>query len=122
MNTLQLVGTNDDVGDGGTILEDEDSAGGSSVLVRVARTSTIVLLVAEVLGTSDGHWSREGDNATRAGWDVEGLGRGQGSQNGSEDGSGELHFERCVVLFVVWLIEYQKTNIGAKNVIDAKIW
>lgn len=103
VNTLQLVGTNDDVGDGSTILKDEDSGSRSSVLVGVASTSTVVLLVSVILGASDGLRLGERDDATNTGWDLQGLGRGHGGQNGSEDGSGELHFESVVGL-LCWLI------------------
>jgi len=53
VNTLELVLANDDIGDGSTILQNEDSAGRSSVVIGVASTSTIKLLVTEVDRAAD---------------------------------------------------------------------
>ena len=73
VNTLELLYTNDNIGDRSTVFQDEDSPLGSTkeqvvstntkyiiashnlqIIIGVAFTSDIILLVAEVLGTRDG--------------------------------------------------------------------
>lgn len=91
MNTLELVGADDDVGEGGTVLKDEDGVVGTSVIVSVAGTTTVKLLVAVVIGAGDDRGFGEGDDAAAARRDVEGLGRAQGRDGGEEDGARSLH-------------------------------
>lgn len=88
MDTLELVGSNDDVGQGSAVLQDEDSALTASVFIGVAFTATVVLSVAKVAAAADGHWRRERYDAATTGWDVEGLGGGKARKG---EGEGGLH-------------------------------
>lgn len=93
VDTLELVFANNDIGDGSTVLQDEDSGFRSGVVVGVACTSTIELLVTEIDGAADGGWLGERNDAARAGWDVEGLGRGQRGENAGNNCCSELHVD-----------------------------
>lgn len=73
VNTLERIGTDDDVGDGSAVLEDEDGIAAASVLVRVTWLATVKLLVRKVDLASDGAGLGERHNVTGAGGDVEGL-------------------------------------------------
>lgn len=75
MNSLEGVSSDDDIGNGCAIVEDEDSTVTASVGIRVAGPSTIEFLVAEVLAASDVAWCRERYNFTNTSGDVEGLSR-----------------------------------------------
>ena len=109
VNTLELVGSDDNVRKCCAVLEDEDSSIRSAIKklvycfwgveksdlpisVRVTLASTVELLVSKVLHTGDGGRLAQGNNATRAGWDLESL---CGSKARKEGGNGdsELHFE-----------------------------
>lgn len=91
MDALERVGTNDDVGDAGAVLEDEDGAGAASVIVRVAGDSAVELLVTKVLRAGDGTGRGEDDLAAGAGGDGQGLRRGKASHGGGDSGVDELH-------------------------------
>lgn len=60
VDALERIGTNDNVGDGGTVLQDEDGILAASVVVRVTLVATVKLFVAEVDGTCDdaSFWQR----------------------------------------------------------------
>ena len=73
VDTLKRISANDDVGDGCTVLEEENSVVAASVLVRVAWLATVKLLVAKVNITSDGAGLRERDDLAGASGDVESL-------------------------------------------------
>ena len=92
VDTFQLFWTDDDVGEGSSVLEDENGTVATRVIVCVAGTTTVVLSVAEVSTTADGHRRREGDYAARAGWNVESLSRCEASEG--EEGGG-LHDFVC---------------------------
>lgn len=91
MNALQLVDTDDDVAQGGAVLENEDSRVAAGVSIGVTSATTIELLVAHVLASRDDTGSREGDDGTAAGGDVESLSRGEAGQHGGDKNLG-LHF------------------------------
>ena len=93
VNTLERIGTDDDVGDGSAVLEDEDGVGAASVGIRVALVAAVVLAVLEVNLAGDDGRLGERDDGARAGRDVESLRRGKGSNEGRELDSGELHVE-----------------------------
>lgn len=95
VNTLERVSTDDDVGDGSTILKDEDSVIAASVVIGVARLTTIKLLVAEVLIAGDGARSRKRSDTADASGDVESLCRRNADNKGDELNLGELHLETC---------------------------
>ncbi len=97
MNTLESVGTDDDVAQGSTVLEDEDGVFGPGVLVRVAGLSTVELHVGVVVDTGDGTGLWERCDFARAGWDVKGLRGGKTSQGGGNGGGLEVHDERFEV-------------------------
>lgn len=93
VNTFKSVGSDDDVAQSSSVLEDKDSVGRSSVLVRVAGVATVKLLVAIVLHSRDDADGREGHDTARARGDVEGLGGTEGGKDSSRQGSDlELHF------------------------------
>jgi hypothetical protein len=73
VDTLERVSTDDDVGDGRAILEDENSAVAASVLVRVTWLATVKLLVRKVDLASDGAGLRKRHNVTGASRNVESL-------------------------------------------------
>lgn len=80
MDALELASADDDIGDGGAVVEDEDGVLASSIVVGVAITAAVKLLVAVVDRAGDDGGRRKGDDGPRAGGDVEGLGGAQGSQ------------------------------------------
>ena len=49
VDTLELLSTDDDVGESSTVLKDENSVVRSSVGIGVASLSTVVLLVTHIL-------------------------------------------------------------------------
>jgi hypothetical protein len=49
VNTLKLVGTNDNVGESSTVLKDENSVVRSSIGISVTSLSTVILLVSHIL-------------------------------------------------------------------------
>lgn len=55
--------------------------------------ATVILFIAHILGTRNGHRSRKGDLATRTSRNVESLRRGKSGQDGSGNGGSELHDE-----------------------------
>ena len=73
--TLERVGTNDDIGETSTVLENKHGIIAAGVLVRVARLTTVKLLVAKIHAAGNGRWRWERDNGTDTGRDVEGLRR-----------------------------------------------
>lgn len=93
MNALQLVGANDGVAEGRTILEDEDSVFTASVRVGVALTSTVKLLVAHVFASRDAARGGERHDAANAAGDVERLCSAQRGHKGNDRGSLEAHIE-----------------------------
>lgn len=96
MNSLESVCSDDNVAQSSTILKDEDGVDRSSVIIRVARMSTIELLVGEVLDSRDNAWYGEGNDATRSSWDVESLRSAESGEDSSESGDLELHFKKKV--------------------------
>lgn len=94
MDALERVASNNDVAQGCTILEDEDSVLRSGVLIRVAGLSTVELLVGVVIDAGDGAGLWEGCDVAGAGGDVEGLRSGKASQGGGNGGGLEMHGER----------------------------
>jgi hypothetical protein len=93
VHTLKLVGTNDDIRKRSTVLKNEDSRIGSSVVVSVAGTSTVVLLVAHILHSRNTHGGTEGVDAADTGGNVERLGCAESCQDGGKDGGLEKHVE-----------------------------
>lgn len=91
VDTLQLIGANDDVGDGRAVLQNEHGAVAAGVVIGVALTAAIEFLVAVVDRARDHGGLGEGDDRARASWDVEGLGGRKGRQRG-EEGGGVEHF------------------------------
>jgi hypothetical protein len=61
MDTFKRVSTNDNVGDGSAVVQNEDSVAAAGVLVGVAGLTTVKLLVLEVFAASDdtGRWERD---------------------------------------------------------------
>ena len=84
VNTLKRFGTNNDVGEGSAIVENEDSVGAAGVRVGVARLTAVELLVLIVPGTTNfaGRWER--DDGARAGGNVEGLRSGHAGDEREE--------------------------------------
>lgn len=66
---------NDNVGESGSISEDEDSIVRSAVHIGITGMSSVVLHVAHVLAARDGGRSRQDDLGTNTGWDAQGCGR-----------------------------------------------
>jgi hypothetical protein len=91
VNTLKLVGANDNIGKSSTVLEDEDSRVGSSVIVGVASTSAVVFLVTHILHSRDTHRSTEGVDTADTSGNVERLGCAEGCQDDGNDGGLEEH-------------------------------
>lgn len=85
VDAFDLVGSDDNVGEGGTVGEDEDSIRAAGVVgVAGACNATVELLVAVILGASDGDGLTESlDVATTSG-DDESL---SGAQSGEGQGS-----------------------------------
>lgn len=78
VDAFERVAADDDVGDAGAVLEDEDGVFVARVLVAVARLAAVEFLVVEVLGAGDDARGGEGVDVSRSGRDVEGLcGRGR---------------------------------------------
>jgi len=75
MNALECIGSNDNVGERSSILENEDSTSRASVLVGVASVSTVILLVAHTLRARIAIVEEKDDLASNAGWNVESLRR-----------------------------------------------
>jgi hypothetical protein len=94
MHTLKGVGTNDDVGNRSTILENEDSVITTSVEVRVAWVTTIELLVSIILAASDDARRWERNDATNTAGDVESLSRRDAGDKRCELNLRELHLRR----------------------------
>lgn len=103
MDTLERVASDDDVAQGCSVLQDEDSVLRSGVLIRVAGLSTVELHVGVVVDTGDGAGLREGCDVARPGWDVEGLRGGKACQAGSDGGGLEMHGERFRVSRTVFI-------------------
>ena len=84
VNTLKRFGTNNDVGEGRAIVENEDSVGAAGVRVGVASLTAVELLVPEVPGTTNDAGSWERDNGTGAGGNVKGLRSGHAGDEREE--------------------------------------
>jgi hypothetical protein len=100
VDAFERVGADDDVGDGGAVLEDEDGVLAASVLVGIAWLATVEFLVAEVLAAGDAGRRGERDDGASSSWDVECLCRGKSSNEGRDLDLSELHldFERSKLL------------------------
>jgi hypothetical protein len=94
VNTFKGIGTDDDVGETGTILKHENGVVTASVFVRVARVTTVELLVAIVLTASDDTGLRERGDLADTSRDVKGLGRSDAGQKCRELNLRELHDSR----------------------------
>jgi hypothetical protein len=95
VDAFQLVGTDDDVGNGRTIVQDEHGAVTAGVGISVAGTTAIELFVAIVDRARNRRRRSERDNRSRASRDVKGLSGGERHQRGDKGGG---------VLHVVWLL------------------
>lgn len=95
VDAFQLVGTDNDVGNRRTIVQDEDGAVTASVGISVASTTAIELFVAIVDRARDCRRCSERDNRSRTSGDVEGLSGGKRHQRGDYG---------CGVLHVVWIL------------------
>jgi hypothetical protein len=84
VNTLKRFGTNNDVGDGSAIVENEDRVVAAGVLVGVASLTTVELLVLEVLSTTNDAGSWERDDGAGAGGNVESLRSGHAGDEREE--------------------------------------
>jgi len=93
VDALKCVLANDDVGELGAVIEDEDGAVAAGVVVAVARSATIELAVATVEGATDGGWLGKRNDATHTGWDLEGLRCAEACQSAERKSGGELHLE-----------------------------
>lgn len=91
VDSLELVLADDDVGDAGAVLQNEDGAVATGVSVGIALPATVELLVSIVLGARDDAGLGKRNDASRAGGDVEGLGRGETSHGGGQSSVDELH-------------------------------
>ena len=91
VNTLKGIGTDDDVGETGTILKHEDGVVTAGVFVRVASVTTVELLVAVVLTTSDDTGLRERGDLANTSRYVEGLSRRDAGKKCRELNLRELH-------------------------------
>lgn len=116
VNSLKSVRSDNNVAQSSTILKDEDSVGRSSVIIRVARMTTIELLVSEVLNSRDHAWCREGNDATGSCWDVEGLRGSKGGEDNCDSGDLELHFENKIWRMYLWLKVGLRCNTDAVDV------
>lgn len=60
VDTLERIGADDNIGDGGAVLQNEDGILAASVIVRVTLVTTVKLFVSEVNGTCDdaSFWQR----------------------------------------------------------------
>lgn len=85
MNTLDLVGSNDDVGDAATLLDLEDSVGVATLRLAAALDATVEHNHATVerLARCDGLGSRQGRGAGRRGEGATGRGAGAAGRAGS---------------------------------------
>ena len=92
--TIHLVGANDQVRDGDTVLEDEN---GTATLASVAGNTAVELGVAKVPVGGDDRLSGALDTAN-PGRDVQSLACGHGRGRGSNGQGGELHCGRRVEL------------------------
>lgn len=92
MNTLELVGADDDVAQSSAVLEDEYSALAVGVLVGVARPATVELLVAHVHRARDNAGSGERHDGPNACGDVQCLACGE-TGRGADEGEFETHSE-----------------------------
>jgi hypothetical protein len=86
MDSLKLVGANDNVRDRRAVVKDEDCAFVSCVSICVASTSAVEFFVAVVDGAGDDGGCGERDDGAGARGDVEGLGGREGCQGGEEGG------------------------------------
>lgn len=99
VDAFQLVGTDDDVGNRRSIVEDEHGAVTASVGISVASTTAIELFVAVVDRARNCRRRSERDNRSRTSGDVEGLSGGERHQRGDE-GGGVLH-----VVWSLWCVD-----------------
>jgi hypothetical protein len=93
VDTLERVGADDDVGEGGAVVENEDCAVAASVCVRVAGLSTVELSVAEINAARDDRGRRKRNDVSDAGWDVQGLRGGKCSDERRELDLSEVHLD-----------------------------
>ena len=91
VDTLEGLGTDDNVGKASTVVQDEDGAIAASVVIRVASPATVELLVAQVDLSGDGRWRRKRDDAANTAGDVERLRRGKSSSESRKLDLSELH-------------------------------
>jgi len=73
VNTLEGVHTDNNVGESGTVLKDEDGVVAASVGISVAGLATVELLVAKIDAALDDRRRRESNNVADASRDVERL-------------------------------------------------
>lgn len=92
--TIDLVRTNNQVGDGNAVLEDEDWG---TTFARVAANATVKLCVAKVPVCRD-NLAGSSLNIAHSSWDVEGLGRSQARRESGNGQGSEMHAERWIVL------------------------
>jgi hypothetical protein len=91
VDTFKLVGADNDIGESGTILKDEDSAVRATIGIGVASTATVILLVAHITNARDGGWTAQWHNATNTGRNGKRLWSSEGGHDGSNCGGGEVH-------------------------------
>lgn len=73
VNAFKRVSTNNDIGDGRAILEDENSILAASIVIRVAWVATVELLVAKILVSSDDARLGQCDDVARSGRDIQSV-------------------------------------------------
>lgn len=85
VNTLECVGTDNDVRERSTVCEDEDGVFIAGVSISVAGPATVELLVAHVHSASDRAGTGERDDVARTSRDRKSLGRCHASGKSEED-------------------------------------
>jgi hypothetical protein len=93
VNSLELTRANNDVGQGSTVLKNENGILASSVLVGVAGATTVILSVAQVHVAGDRAGLGERDDRSDSGRDVQSLRCGETCQSRGGKDVLEQHVE-----------------------------
>lgn len=93
MDSFELLDANDDVAEGGTVVQNEDGVVTAGVGIGITSLSSIELLVSIILNARDNAGGGEGDDAANAGWDVQGLRCTEASEDSSNGNECKLHFD-----------------------------